>query len=68
MFDNTLHQMGRDRFEELLHEAELERRANSVKQVRRGNDANPLLLHIGNWLIDSGSWLKQRSEMRPGLS
>ncbi len=70
MLDMTIHEQGRARYNELLREAELERRASRVRranQERNGTVTSRLLLQISNWLIDSGSWLKQRSEMHPGL-
>ena len=41
MFDNTLHQMGRDRFEDLLREAELERRKTVVFDIDEEAPADP---------------------------
>lgn len=71
MLDMIIHQQGRERYNEMLRDAELERRAYRARranQERSGTVANRLLLRISNWLINSGSWLKQRSEMHPGLS
>jgi len=69
MFDYTIHDYGRTRFNEMLREAELERRANLVRHQRGGGTVvNRLLVQVSDWLIGSGSWLKQRNQMHPGLS
>ncbi len=71
MLDMIIHQQGRERYNEMLRDAELERRAYRARranQERNGTVTSRLLLQISHWLIDSGSWLKQRSEMNPGLS
>lgn len=68
MIELTIHEISRARYDEMLREAELERRAHRAKQAQPRSHGNPLLVHVGNWLIESGSWLKQQNEMRPGLS
>jgi hypothetical protein len=71
MFDFSVHEQGRTRYNEMLREAEMERRANRLRRAHRqvtGTATNRLLSQVGNWLIESGSWLKQRNEMHPGLS
>ncbi|MEZ4676923.1 MAG: hypothetical protein R2932_22145 [Caldilineaceae bacterium] len=68
MLDFSFHELSRTRYNEMLREAEEERRAHRVRQARQQSTGNPLLLYVGNWLIERGSWLKQHGEMRPGLS
>ncbi|HRW08787.1 MAG TPA: hypothetical protein P5121_26975 [Caldilineaceae bacterium] len=69
MFDYTVIDHGRTRYNEMLREAELERRAARLRHQRSGGSVvNHLLLHVSDWLIESGSWLKQRNQMHPGLS
>lgn len=69
MFDYTIHDYGRTRFNEMLREAERERRAYCARRQHGGGTAvNRLLIQISDWLIESGSWLKRRNQMHPGLS
>lgn len=66
--DMSLHQLSRTRYEEMLREAEAERRA---ARVRRHNGeaamTDRFMLNLSNWLIEVGARMKQRTEMRLGL-
>lgn len=68
MLDYTIIEQGRTRYNEMLRDAELERKANRVRR-RSGNGTavNHLMLQVSDWLIESGSWLKQRNQMHPEL-
>ena len=67
MFDYAIYEVARTRYNDMLHEAELERRAHQVRRAQRQERATPFFVLIGDWLIESGSWLKQHNQMRPGL-
>ncbi len=68
MLDYTINEISNARFKAMLHEAEVERRAHQVQQNRLPRTGSSFLVQVGNWMIESGSWLKQQNEMRPGLS
>lgn len=69
MFDYTIFDHGRTRYNEMLQVAEQERRAARVRRQRsQGTTVNRLLVRVSDWMIESGSWLKQRNQMHPGLS
>lgn len=67
MLDLSYHEISRSRYDEMLREAARERRAWRIRQGNRPAHT-PLLVQVGDWLIESGSWLKQQNQMRPGLS
>lgn len=68
MMQFTYLEESRARYNELLRDAEAERQAMRFQERNPQASTNQLLLHVSNWLIDSGSWLKQRAEMRTSLS
>lgn len=72
MIDFSIHTMSRERYNEMLRDAAQERRAYQIRQANRPQ-RTPFLAQVGDWLIESGSWLKQQNmkqpnQMRPGLS
>jgi hypothetical protein len=69
MIDLMYSELSKIRFDELLQEAEVERLVKRARQAdQASNSINQFLLQLSDWLIDSGSWLKQRTEMRHSLS
>lgn len=68
MMEFTYLEESRTRYNEMLREAEVERRAMRLQRAIQRKEGNSVLLHLANWLIDSGSWLKQRAHMDPSLS
>ncbi len=68
MLEFTYLEDSRARYEMLLRDAEAERLAIRVQQSRQSKEGSSILLHMGNWLIDTGSWLKQRAQLEPSLS
>ncbi len=68
MMEFTYLEESRTRYNEMLREAEAERRAMRFWKASQHKEGNPFLMHLGNWLIHSGSWLKQRAQMDPSLS
>lgn len=65
MMEFTYLEESRTRYNEMLREAEAERRAMRLWKAHQHKEGNPLLVNLGNWLIHSGSWLKQRAQMDP---
>lgn len=68
MYDLVLPEASRARYEDLLKEAEQERRALRVTQGHHSAWTEQAVWHLGQWLIDTGSRLKKRVEMQPTLS
>jgi len=68
MLDFTVNELSNARFNDMLREAEVERRAHQARQRGLQRSGSSLLVQLGNWMIERGSWLKQHNEMRPGLS
>ncbi|MFN8439878.1 MAG: hypothetical protein U0175_03865 [Caldilineaceae bacterium] len=65
MMEFTYLEDSRNRYNEMLREAEAERRAMRFWKAQQHKEGNSFLVYIGNWLIHSGSWLKQRAQMDP---
>lgn len=68
MYDLVLPETSRARYDELLKEGEQERRALQVMRATGPGWSQRILLHLSEWLIDTGVRLKERVEMRPSLS
>jgi hypothetical protein len=66
MLDLNLARIAKTEYEERLREAELYRRFQHV-QGQQPNLLENLLLSLSQILIESGTQLKQRVEMRPSL-
>lgn len=67
MLDITISNIAKLEYEERLKQAELYRRAKRLSKNQPGIVENALL-GVSQFLIDTGLRLKQRVEMRPGLS
>ena len=69
MLEPFMHALSRTRYEEMLREAEHQRKVRRLrKQRRRGPSmADRILLAVSSLLIRSGDWLQHRIEMLPGL-
>lgn len=68
MYDLVLPETSRARYDDLLQEAAQERRALQVARTQDPSWVERILLHLSQWLIDTGIWLKARVELRPDLS
>lgn len=67
MLQFTYLEDSRVRYEMLLQEAEEARMANRVLHARQEKQGASLLVHVGNWLIDAGSWMKKRAQLEVGV-
>jgi hypothetical protein len=68
MNDLFLLNLSRTLYEERLKEAEQERRALAIRRATGQSWTTPLLLHLSQWLINTGVWLKEHNELRPSLN
>lgn len=68
MNDLFLSNMSRLLYEERLKEAEQERRALAIRRANGQDWTAQALLHLSQWLISTGVWLKEHNELRPSLN
>ena len=69
MLDMSMHEISRTRYDEMLLEAEQQRKIRKLrKQGHFGPSlADRALLAVGKQLTRTGDWLQHRIEMQPGL-
>lgn len=69
MLDLSFHEVTRRRYDEMLKDAEHQRKVRLLRrQGRYGPSlADRALLAVGKLLSRTGDWLQNRIEMQPGL-
>lgn len=68
MFDLTIHEFGRYRHNEMLKEAELERRRIQWRRREGVTHVQQLLLQLSRLLTATGAWLQQHTVAPPSLA
>ena len=68
MYDLVINEMGRHRYNEMLKEAEQERRAASIRQREGLTRMQQTMLLLSQLFLSTGTWLKHRAEAHPSMS
>ncbi len=68
MYDLVINEMGRHRFNEMLKDAEQERRAASIRQREGITRTQQTLLRVSDLFLSTGTWLKRRADAHPSMS
>ncbi|MEZ4713453.1 MAG: hypothetical protein R3A44_40070 [Caldilineaceae bacterium] len=69
MLDMSMHEISRTRYDEMLRDAEHQRKIRRLRKegLYGPSLADRVLLAVSKQLIRTGDWLQHRIEMQPGL-
>ncbi|MBX3010490.1 MAG: hypothetical protein KF832_03245 [Caldilineaceae bacterium] len=68
MFDVTIHEFGRYRYNEMLQEAEEGRRRARLRRLEGIARNRQALLYLSQLLANAAAWLQARAEAAPSLA